>query len=299
MNTISLIHPIYLDIPMLVSFAAALQGGFSLEAEVTAEKKRGNTISGDAAGKIGLSKLFTVIGEAEGNAEFNGNRSQEVYETRKESKAYTEASIAIRLYHQLREAKGYIFEPKDFNDFTQYSPGTLIEVGGVIKKNAVYTVIDCIDAVSILSKMATPPKPKSPSSKKGFSAHRSEEPELKYIRDVLDEDRQRTPLSNILLKCSQPPNLNAIVTLRTANLRDLTLSELNQNSVRIVGKITRKISEGEKVNSFENYGMAMLNSESLRTMFSQITSQSELSIDFSEIEVSGPAIQILPLMIFV
>ena len=34
---IRLIHPIYLDIPMLVSFAAAIEGGLSFGAEVTRE----------------------------------------------------------------------------------------------------------------------------------------------------------------------------------------------------------------------------------------------------------------------
>ena len=29
-----LIHPIYLDVPMLVSFAAAIQGGVSFESEM-------------------------------------------------------------------------------------------------------------------------------------------------------------------------------------------------------------------------------------------------------------------------
>jgi len=33
-----LIHPIYLDVPMLVSFAAALQGGLSFGSEVTEEQ---------------------------------------------------------------------------------------------------------------------------------------------------------------------------------------------------------------------------------------------------------------------
>jgi hypothetical protein len=39
MKKIPLIHPIYLDVPMLVSFAAAAQGGLALESEVTAETK--------------------------------------------------------------------------------------------------------------------------------------------------------------------------------------------------------------------------------------------------------------------
>jgi hypothetical protein len=59
MSKIPLIHPIYLDVPMLV-------------------------------------------------IEGTGNLSSESHELRKESRAYTEASIAILLYHQLQQNNGYI-----------------------------------------------------------------------------------------------------------------------------------------------------------------------------------------------
>jgi hypothetical protein len=55
---VPLIHPIYLDVPMLVSFAAAIQGGLALEAEVTSSQKGSGSTEVNASGKFGLSNLF-------------------------------------------------------------------------------------------------------------------------------------------------------------------------------------------------------------------------------------------------
>jgi hypothetical protein len=240
MQKIPLIHPIYLDIPMLVSFAAALQDGSTLETEVTADKKTGNATTAKVAAKFSPSQLFKALVDSSASIDLEGDRSSEFHEVRKESKAYTEASIAIILYHQLQQAGGYIVKPKNLKDLASYSPGTLVEVAGTVEKNAVDAVIDYLDAADILSQMITP-EPQSPN--RGRSGNQKPNPpsEIARIRGALDQDRKRTPISNVVVRCSEPNNLNVVVTLRTENLRDLTLSELHRNNVRIVGKITRSV----------------------------------------------------------
>jgi hypothetical protein len=57
-NQIRLIHPIYLDVPMLVSFAAAVEGGVSFGAEVTRERTSALTTEAGGSAKFGLSALF-------------------------------------------------------------------------------------------------------------------------------------------------------------------------------------------------------------------------------------------------
>ena len=298
MKKIPLIHPIYLDVPMLVSFAAAVQGGLSFEAEVTAEKKGGSSTSANVSGKFGLSKLFQALVDTSASVELAGNSSNESNETRRESKSYTEASIAIVLYHQLQQSKDYIVKLESVEDIQKHTPGTLVEVAGTLEKNAVDAVIDYLGAVDILSKM-TAPKAQSQANRKGTSPNKNPQSEIGRMRETLDQDRKRTPISNVVVRCSEPKDLNVVVTLRTDNLRDLTLSELHKNNVRIVGKITRSIKQGEVMSSFENYGMAMLSPQVLEELFSQITNTDGIVAPFTDVQVKGPAFQILPLMIFV
>lgn len=299
MSKIPLIHPIYLDVPMLVSFAAAMQGGLALEAEVTAEKKSAGATSANASGKFSANKLVQALVDTNASIEGTGNLSSESHELRKESRAYTEASIAILLYHQLQQNNGYIIQPKSIKDLSKLSPGTLVEVGGTLEKNAVDAVIDYIDAIDILSGLASPQTQTQLSPKGKVNTVKKPKSEIGMIRDLLDQDRKRTPLSNVVVRCSEPENLNVVVTLRTENLRDLTLSELDKNNVRVVGKITRIIPEGKKMGTFENYGLALLQPELLNEAFSHITSAEQLVAELTDVQVEGPALQMLPLMVFV
>ncbi|MHC4922408.1 MAG: DUF6414 family protein, partial [Planctomycetota bacterium] len=115
----------------------------------------------------------------------------------------------------------------------------------------------------------------------------------------LKEDRDRTPMSNVVVHCSVPDGTAAVVTLRTENLRDLTLSELHKNTVRVLGKVTRVIGAGEQMSAFENYGMALVNPNSLEEMFSKLRESEGMAAEFADVQVDGPAMQILPLMVFV
>lgn len=296
-----LIHPIYLDVPMLVSFAAAIQGGLSLEAEVTHEKEANKSGSADIGGKFGLSNLFSNLFEVSADANISGAMSGRNQETRHELKAHTEASIAILLYDEFRKSKGYLFQPKNAEELTKVAPGALVEVAGILEKNAVDTVIDYIDAVNILSGLAdqTQAPQQTGVKQNNKKLQPAQKTMLENMRETLDKDRKRTPISNVILRCSEPLDVNVVVTLRTANLRDLTLTELHKNNVRIIGKVTRIVKEGQSMSAFENYGMSLLNPVMLEELFGQITSSKDVVAEFSEVQVNGPAVQILPLMIFV
>lgn len=96
-----------------------------------------------------------------------------------------------------------------------------------------------------------------------------------------------------------PQDTTAVVTLRTENLRDLTLSELHKNSVRVLEKVTRVVGKDEKMSAFENYGMAMLAATQLEGIFHGMVNVENIDVQLSEVEIKGPALQVLPLMIFV
>lgn len=275
---------------MLVSFAAALEGGISFDSQITQETSEGHSSTGSANARLGISKLFSQLFDASVAAEISASDSDATKEIRRESKSHTEASIAIVLYDHLTNSKEHIVFPTSLEDFRKLQPGALVELAGIIEKNAVDATIDYIDAVSILGSLdTTQPQKQQKEFKK----------EMQQIRDTLNSDRKRTPISNVLLRCTEPAEMTAAVTLRTENLRDLTLSELHKNNVHVVGKVTRVIDEGKSMTAFENYGMAMLDTKTLTDAFQKITSTEGIAVELSEVEIHGPAVQLLPLMIFV
>lgn len=301
MDPIKLIHPIYLDVPMLVSFAAAIQGGVAMVTEVSEESANKNATSASASGRFGLTKLFQSLFDASVEVEGETAREKEVTQTRKESKAHTEASLAILLYHQLTQSDGYVSQVTNIEDIASYEPGALVEIAGTVEKNVIDQMIDTIDAINILSTLA--PSNQQPQNTGKRSKDKSRQPhmdqQLVNFRDALDTDRKRTPISNVVVRCDTPDGLNVVVTMRSENLRDLTLSELDKNRVRVIGKITRILPKGESMSSFENYGMSLLKPKQLDEALNGIKNDENLNLPLNDISVAGPAWQILPLMIFV
>ena len=303
---IRLTHPIYLDIPMLVSFAAAIEGGLSFGAEVTREESNSKEAAAGGSAKLGLSGLFNQFLNASAEVEVAGVHGANERSVEKSSRSHTEASIAIMLYDRLRRDRGYIVDPETLEDVKTVEPGALVEIAGTVEKNAIDAMVDYIDAVDILGNLATDEQMASADAT--FRKHRSTgggkqkqetQSPLGKMRATLDKDRKRTPISNVLLRCTVPKDITAVVTLRTENLRDLTLSELHKNSVRVLGKVTRVIGSEESMSPFENYGMALLTPSTLNTAFGELLDNQTLAIEFSEVQVQGPALQVLPLMVFV
>ena len=301
-----LIHPIYLDIPMLVSFAAAIEGGLSFGAEVTREAASSTAAAAEGGTKFGLSGLFSQFMDASAELQVAGAHEGEKRSVEKSLRSHTEASIAILLYDRLRRDRGHIVDPETLEDARMVEPGALVEIAGTVEKNAIDAMVDYIDAMNILINLApgdqTTPQGSTSRKHRGSGTGKDKQAiqsPLGKMRDTLDTDRNRTPISNVLLRCTVPNDITAVVTLRTENLRDLTLSELHKNSVRVLGKVTRVIGPEESMSPFENYGMALLPPDTLRDAFRQMLDNETLAFEFSEVLVQGPALQVLPLMVFV
>jgi hypothetical protein len=288
---------------MLVSFAAAVQGGISLSSEITQENKLGGSASGSASVEFSLSSLFKSLFESSAKVSGEAAVSGESQVVRKESRAYTEASIAIILYHELKKKGRSIIELFREQDVKSLPIGALVEISGTIEKNAIDSIIDYAAAADILSGMAVDqplsPASSSRSKSQALAKPKQQRSEAGRIAEFLDQDRKRTPISNVILRTSDELELGVVISLRTANLRDLTLSELHKNNVRVVGKVTRHIAEGDSMVSFENYGMAMLDRHMLSELFEGIARTEGFAADLGDFVVEGPAIQVLPLMIFV
>lgn len=285
-----LIHPIYLDVNMLVSFAAAIDGGLSLSSEITSERGSAQENSNELKAEAKFSNLFASFFNAGVSAGTSIDKSKHDKETKVESRSHTESSIAILLYDKLLKSPGALLRPKTHDDFKQIEPGSLVELYGTLKKNAVDAMIEYLDVATLMSG-------KFGNSKD--QAQKTTAKELDTFKATLEKDRNRTPLSNLLMKCHTPENVTASITLRRENLRDLTFSELHNNSVRLVGKVTRVIDSGSSMSAFENYGLSILNPKTLSDLLNQLSKTDGVRAEFSEVEIQGPAVQILPLMIFV
>src|SRR4051794_8951772 len=91
-----LVHPLYLDVPMLISFLAALEGGVSLEDQATSTESRSATGTKELRGRVGLPSFLTMLNMdmAGGlSTKSEGQSGEEIVAVRR----HTEASLFNRL----------------------------------------------------------------------------------------------------------------------------------------------------------------------------------------------------------
>jgi hypothetical protein len=85
MHQIPLIHPIYLDVPMLVSFAATVQGGLSLASEIKEQKRRSGSSTANLSTEFNLSTLFKPLFDLGAKENVQADINNEMQSVRKES----------------------------------------------------------------------------------------------------------------------------------------------------------------------------------------------------------------------
>lgn len=59
---VELVHPLYLDVPMLISFLATLEGGVSYSSEVAESAQRSATSGAEVGGEAKLPSLTSLLG---------------------------------------------------------------------------------------------------------------------------------------------------------------------------------------------------------------------------------------------
>jgi hypothetical protein len=74
---IDLVYPLYLDVPMMTSFAAALQDGIAYGSDVTQRTDQSRSISGEGEGRAGFPfmSIFSTLLALDARGKIAGNRA--------------------------------------------------------------------------------------------------------------------------------------------------------------------------------------------------------------------------------
>jgi hypothetical protein len=142
-KTLELIHPVYLDIPMMVSFVAALEGGVSYGDEVTERSVKSRSGEGEGTGKAGVPSLANLFGlklDLTGRLKY-GQAGEDSTE-KKIVREHTAASLFNLLLNHLEDSKVVLSIEND--DLTDVGVGQLVEVRGEVLGNPWETMLDTL-----------------------------------------------------------------------------------------------------------------------------------------------------------
>jgi hypothetical protein len=142
-----LVYPVYLDVPMAISFLAALEGGVAFEDQSTT--KTGSTLAKEREGRGGarLPGVAALLGlgfDMSGRLATQSGKeaSEEVVAVRR----HTEASLFTLLRQQLLNA-GAVSTVVSASDLERIKPGDLVESSGEALGNPLQQILDLLPQI--------------------------------------------------------------------------------------------------------------------------------------------------------
>lgn len=300
-----LAHPIYLDENMMLSFLAHLDGGVSFSEEQEDTTSASSTAAASLRAAIRAKLATFASAELSGQAEYKSQNSDS--QQIKRSKQHTAASLFNLLYEYLK-VDDAIVRPAGPAGPPGLRVGQLVEIEGAYRGNPLEDILQLIH--SLLPYIAPEAKqsesPKGPKPRSGNPAARNapaakpdevsaEQTTTAMIRQMV-ADSEASPVHDLLVKTEH--GLDAVVVVSSDYFSSATNELLRSGTVKVLGKVTWVLAEGDEVNLMrrtvigaagETMSKGML--EDFRTVLP--------TTNIAEPIVKAPAIQIIPMAIFV
>src|SRR5579863_5747073 len=141
-GAMELLYPIYLNVPMMISFVATMDGGYSLEKVWKETKNLSGEMAGALEGEAGLPAMVSWLAhaslKASGNVDGKLGKAEESQIVFK----HTEASMFMRLRHELRRQGRIIsLDACDEEHWQQLVPFSFVEISGEIHRTPINEIV--------------------------------------------------------------------------------------------------------------------------------------------------------------
>ncbi|MER7071034.1 hypothetical protein [Terrabacter sp. NPDC000476] len=319
-------HPVYLDDPMMLSFLAHLEGGVSVEQEETA-RETGARERG-AKARAGAKARMWGVADATIDAEGSTNRRDETALESKSTKHHTAASLFNLLYYYLKEDSK--LRPVDTSaDLEALAPGEIVEIRGEYLGNPLEDALAFLSSIlpylmeqqhaqrEAAEAALRQAKPRSAArsgnpARKGAgtdnsseimdavaaaiaTASSSDDLGMKMLLRMWD-DISSAPMHDLLFRTGG--GLNTVVAVSSNFFSAHTKEYLRAGEFSIVGKVTRVIPLGQEVNLARRTVLGVAGPSTARELLDGLKTD-EFHLDLADPIVAGPAVQILPMAIFI
>lgn len=314
-----LAHPLYLDVQMMVSFLAYLEGGVYLSSEQTLqrEKLRSGKIPGGS--EVKLPSLGALLGLEASLTQEGTHPIGETAET-KVARHHTAASLFNGLYAFLHQDDA-ILSLENRDQLATVTPGTFVKLSGRYTGNPLEEVLALFtQAMSYMNdisqsveearlqksanrKSGNPQNRELASQKKTHPyAEMSEQFrqfeqsfEMRFIRKM-KEELESSPIHDVVLETKS--GVRAVLTVSSEYYDAAVAEKLSSGDFVVLGKVTRVVREGETINLSRRTVVGKMEdmSDSVTAAMTKIPG---FNLQSNEPFVRHPAVQILPMAIFV
>lgn len=290
--------PLYLNQKYVFDVLSMMEGGFTQLEAVTERDAGTNERSRDIKGGVGFSNVFGLLSVSLGGGRAQRTGSEQSREVATE-RVHTPNSLFARMRERLYE-EGLIGTTLDANA----RPGGFLEITLRLEKNPLLEGLETLESVMKLALIfddSQPPTGGRQSKSHGGGRRKSENEQMAEQMTEMMSQLKTGETLDLLASSPSPGSPSVVLTLDTAYASDPSLSDLIDGEYRVLGKVTRVIPQGEDetINLLRKTTLGRLQAtflEGLTGVFGD--GDSPFDLPKMETEVTGPAVQILPIAIF-
>ncbi|MBF6315349.1 hypothetical protein IU453_00935 [Nocardia cyriacigeorgica] len=313
---IAVMHPIYLDTPMMLSFIATLEGGFSMLAEFTESQQSSKSTEAGGEGGAGTGEVVSMLGlKMDTAGRFTRSTATDSSAEQRFTREHTSASLFNRLYTQLDELN-LITRADEIGTLASVEIGDIVEIRGVISENPIEIILRTMDRLlPLIAKTSVEAEESTPlnrQQRRALTADQREELD-RQAAEVADNQENLGQLTEIVEFLREDLNESPIVDLRlhsdisagliTADREFFSNSSsamLVDGTFNVIGKVTGVTTdEGSETNIMRRGAIAGM--KPVMKIFSQLEDEMSSVIDLpsTETTITGRCLQIIPLAIFI
>lgn len=304
LQELELVQPVYLNVPMMVSFLAAMEGGIHYREQVIEKNLATQAKEGEGTGKLGLPSLASMIGltvDMTGRIKQTGSGEEQTETT--VVREHTEASLFNLLRHRLTETRrvDYI---ATVEDVAASYPGQIVEMEGEVVGNPLRQILDAFFALApyVGLDLSTTES----TGGRGAKGQRGGQTPAKTVKtdeqqtaemfSTMRNDVDKATVVDLVLEGDG--GVRAVLTMAREFLPQSAEDNLLQGHFAALGKVTRALSGDEEINLLRRTALGLAGGSKVRGMFKGF-SFGDSDFRLGEPVVGAPVLQILPLAVFI
>lgn len=299
-----LIIPIYIDTNTLLDLLASIEDGFSLVEKITSReahrKENERSIQGEGGTEFGIPNVLSLLKIRLGGSIGSRNSQERVSETQVE-RFHTYGSLLTRLREYLHENNMVsMSEGRMAVWWQEIQPSSFVELRGVFRPNPLADSLRTMGKVAALTSSMTSLAETSPRPRNQKGQQNPLEPVRKLTQDMLaDIEKENIHLFVVDIIGEQP--IRAVSLLQLDYLRDRSMTEIAHKEFTLLGKVVRKLDHNseETVKLLRGTGIGSFGKNSLNSFLEVFKSMGEMEFPEVQVEISGPALEVVPIAIFV
>ncbi len=318
---IDLVYPLYLDVPMMTSFVAALEDGIAYGRDVTQTSNRRRDVAAEGEGKAraGLPSMgiFASLLSLDARGKISGDREAGDEEEIKLVRKHTEASLFMRLRQMLKD-NDRVLQISGVDDLQKLKGAEhdyLVEIKGQVFRSPLSEALEAV--FRILGMLGVDPLRDQSSrsqaggaKKQGKGQRRAasepanalaldDETQLGFqLMQRIREDLAKSKVVDAVMRPSAVEDLTVVIALALEFLPDGTFENLLSGDFSVLGKVTRVVEGDEEISLYQRTVFSYLDSGVIDETFAQLQNNSSLKLSQNPSSVEAPALQVMPLAIY-